>query len=161
MLLGPGKPGVGNSVNQLRPFLNGDIPISTMLYTNKILSSEDCADYARRKWVDIKGRESVYAMYLNDRYEVQLFTQINTSNYRETNFNVREALKVALFLNFDHVILFHNHTSGIALPSEIDKQITLYLQEIFAAVDINLTDHIILTVNDHYSFADNKLLKTG
>lgn len=132
-----------------------------MLYTNKILSSEDCADYARRKWVDIKGRESVYAMYLNDRYEVQLFTQINTSNYRETNFNVREALKVALFLNFDHVILFHNHTSGIALPSEIDKQITLYLQEIFAAVDINLTDHIILTVNDHYSFADNKLLKTG
>lgn len=125
----------------------------------QLINSKECAEYARQKWVKIKDLEAVYAMYLNDKFEVQLFTQINTSNYRETNFNAREAAKAALFFNFDHIILFHNHTSQIALPSEMDISLTLDAIDHYAFFNIDLADHIIVTVNDHYSFSDHGMLK--
>lgn len=127
----------------------------------QLRNSKDCAEYARNKWVKIKDLEAMYAMYLNRNYEVEMFTQINTSNYRETNFNSRETAKAALFFNFDHIILFHNHTSQIALPSEIDIQLTLEAIPHYAFFYMEIVDHIIVTVNDHYSFADHNLLETG
>lgn len=130
-------------------------------YTNKIISSGECAEYARQKWINIKGRESVYAMFLSDKFEVELFAQINTSNYRETNFNAREVIKLAVFLNLDHIILFHNHTSGYATPSEVDKQLTNAASPHYEFFSVHLVDHIIVTVNDYYSFNDNGLLNAG
>lgn len=127
-------------------------------YLKQLLSSKDCADFARRKWVKINDIESVYAMYLNDKFEIECFKQINTSNYRETNFNAREAIKYAINLNFDHVILFHNHTCGCAEPSEVDKQLTSEALPHYEFFSIHLVDHVILTVNDHFSFADNGLI---
>lgn len=124
----------------------------------QLRNSKECAEYARQKWVKIKDLEAVYAMYLNRDYEVQLFQQINTSNYRETNFNAREAAKAALFFNFDHIILFHNHTSGNCNPSEIDISLTLDAIPHYAFFSIDIADHIIVTVNDHYSFSDHGLL---
>lgn len=127
----------------------------------QLINSKECAEYARQKWVKIKDLEAVYAMYLNDKYDVQLFQQINTSNYRETNFNAREAAKASLFFNFDHIILFHNHTSQIALPSAIDIQLTLEAIPHYAFFGMNIADHIIITVNEHYSFSDHHLLNAG
>lgn len=100
-------------------------------------------------------------MYLNDKFEVECFKQINTGNYRETNFNAREAIKYAINLNFDYVIIFHNHPSAIAEPSEKDKQLTRLLYQVYEALNVHLVDHIILTVNEHYSFADHHLIKEG
>lgn len=129
-----------------------------ILQPAKIISSKECAEYARKKWVNINDLESVYAMYLNDRFEVECFKQINTGNYRESNFNARETMKLALFMNFDHVILFHNHTSGICKPSETDKKLTDLLYKVYEVFEVHLADHIIVTVNDHYSFADHGLI---
>lgn len=135
--------------------------ISKNLYPKKVLSSADCAEYARFRWKKINDLESVYAMYLNKDFEIKHFDQINTNNYRETNFNAREALKPALFFNFDYIILFHNHTSGICIPSETDKQLTNLLYQAYEVLYVKLFDHIIVTVNEHYSFSDHHLLKTG
>lgn len=127
----------------------------------QLINSKECANYARQKWVKINDLESVYALFLNNDFEIECFKQINTSNYRETCFNAREAIKYAINLNFNYIILFHNHTSQLALPSETDKRLTRSLIGIFEAMNVHLVDHIILTVNDHYSFSDNNLLKTG
>jgi len=131
------------------------------LLSRPVISSCECAEFARRKWQAILKKESVYAIFLNDRLEIQYFAQLNVSNYRQTNFNAREALEIAFFTHCNNIIIVHNHTSGTAFPSETDKRVTIEMIPHFAAFDVHLVDHIIITVNDYYSFADHQIITAG
>jgi DNA repair protein RadC len=42
------------------------------------------------------------------------------------------------------LILAHNHPSGIAEPSQADRQITRRLQEALGLVDIRVLDHVVI-----------------
>ena len=52
----------------------------------------------------------------------------------------------------------HNHPSGTLHPSEADKAITRRIKEASKTLDISVLDHLIITDEDFYSFADNGLL---
>ena len=57
------------------------------------------------------------------------------------------------------LVIAHNHPYGQALPSETDLQLT---EEIFQAcqlVEIQLIDHIIITIDKNYSFAEHQQIK--
>jgi DNA repair protein RadC len=56
------------------------------------------------------------------------------------------------------VILAHNHPSGTLQPSEPDKRITKDIQQICSLLDTSILDHVILTAEGHYSFADDGIL---
>jgi DNA repair protein RadC len=56
------------------------------------------------------------------------------------------------------VIIAHNHPSGTLSPSDADIKITKELKELCKLVDSTLFDHLILTVESFYSFADNEKL---
>ncbi|MGB5461474.1 MAG: JAB domain-containing protein, partial [Eudoraea sp.] len=56
------------------------------------------------------------------------------------------------------LILVHNHPSGTLKASEADKKITNKLQKASEAMDIRVLDHVIITQNKYYSFADNNLI---
>ena len=56
-------------------------------------------------------------------------------------------------------MLAHNHPSGIALPSEEDRQTTLALDAALDAVDIVLADHIIVAEQDYVSLRDDGILR--
>lgn len=71
---------------------------------------------------------------------------------------IRSIVARALHSNASALIAAHNHPSGAAEPSETDKVLT---RDIIAAchpLGIKLLDHVIVTVNGHYSFADTCLL---
>lgn len=53
------------------------------------------------------------------------------------------------------IIVIHNHPSGTLVPSSADKQITKRLQEAGKLLGIHLLDHVIVTKNSHYSFAES------
>jgi DNA repair protein RadC len=55
------------------------------------------------------------------------------------------------------LILCHNHPSGNLEPSELDKKVTKQLIEGGLLLDILVIEHIIITRNTYYSFADNGL----
>lgn len=131
------------------------------LLNQPITSSFECAEFARQKWVRILDRESVYAIYLNDKFEIEYISQLNVSNYRKTNFNAREAIQIALFMHLDNVILLHNHLGGDVTPSAIDIQLTLSALPHYAFFEIHVIDHLIIDRNNHYSMADNHLLDFG
>ena len=59
----------------------------------------------------------------------------------------------ALRCDASRVILGHNHPSGVALPSEEDRQITLQIQQALATMSIALVDHIIVADGDFVSMA--------
>ena len=53
------------------------------------------------------------------------------------------------------VIIAHNHPSGNPKPSDKDLSITKKLKDAANLFDIALLDHLIITDNECYSFADN------
>ncbi|MGM0463787.1 MAG: JAB domain-containing protein [Bacteroidota bacterium] len=56
------------------------------------------------------------------------------------------------------MIICHNHPSGNLDPSEADTRITQKIKEAAGYFDISLLDHLIITDNGYYSYADNGML---
>lgn len=67
----------------------------------------------------------------------------------------REVVKAGLALNASRCILFHNHPSGFAEPSEADRVLTRMINQALAVVDMSVADHIIVTGECAYSFAEH------
>ena len=53
------------------------------------------------------------------------------------------------------IIICHNHPSGNREPSEADKRITSKIKDAASFFDISLLDHLIVTQDGYYSFADS------
>jgi len=70
----------------------------------------------------------------------------------------REVVRRALERNAASVILAHNHPSGIAEPSQADRQLTEALKRALQYLDIAVLDHLIIAGGHHYSFAAHGLL---
>ena len=56
------------------------------------------------------------------------------------------------------IILAHNHPSGCLHPSQADIDLTKKLKDGGRLLDIQILDHIIMTSEAYYSFADEGLL---
>lgn len=69
--------------------------------------------------------------------------------------STRKVVEMALAHNATSVVLAHNHTSGIALPSCEDERTTAQLRTALDAVGIVLVDHIIVSGDDFVSMADS------
>jgi DNA repair protein RadC len=73
--------------------------------------------------------------------------------------DVRLIFRGAIKANASGIIICHNHPSGNLNPSESDTKIINKIKEVGKLMDIQLLDHLILTMDgNYYSFADNGLL---
>jgi DNA repair protein RadC len=72
--------------------------------------------------------------------------------------DVRSIFKKALLNNATGIIIGHNHPSGNVKPSEEDKNLTKRIKAICGIMDINLLDHIIIGMNNYFSFAEEGIL---
>jgi DNA repair protein RadC len=68
---------------------------------------------------------------------------------------IRKIVELALSANATTVILAHNHPSGIAIPSEEDKEATERLAVALNAMDIILADHVVVPDEDFVSLAQS------
>ena len=66
----------------------------------------------------------------------------------------RVVVQQALEKNAAAVVLFHNHPSGVAEPSEADRSITQKLSRALALIDVRLLDHLVVTDGAFVSLAD-------
>jgi DNA repair protein RadC len=63
-------------------------------------------------------------------------------------------LKKALEEDAVSIILCHNHPSGNLRPSRADEEITTKIKNAAKYFDITVLDHIIVSTDGYYSFAD-------
>ena len=56
-------------------------------------------------------------------------------------------------------IFVHNHPSGNLIPSQADIQLTNKLVQAGQTLDIVILDHLIVSDETYYSFADEGMLK--
>ena len=99
--------------------------------------------------------EVVYLVCLDGKCKVLACRLMFRGSVNSASINIRRLVETALSFNSTSVILAHNHTSGIAMPSHEDISSTRRISEALAAVDITMTDHIVVADADFISFADN------
>jgi DNA repair protein RadC len=69
--------------------------------------------------------------------------------------DVRLIMQSALLTNASGLILCHNHPSGTLIPSAMDSAVTNKIKKACEVLDIELLDHIIISTEGYYSFADS------
>jgi DNA repair protein RadC len=102
--------------------------------------------------------EEFWIVYLNNSNKIIQKNQLSKGGITGTLVDVRLVLKNALEFGATGLILAHNHPSGTLKPSEADKQITQKLKNAAESLDIKVLDHLIVTENAYFSFADENIL---
>ncbi len=102
--------------------------------------------------------EEFWITLLNRANKVRHRFNISKGGITGTVIDVRLILKKALENNASSIVLCHNHPSGNIQPSDADIQITKKLKEAGKIMEIPVLDHLIVTENGYFSFADEGLL---
>ena len=125
----------------------------------KITSPDQAADICKQLYdMDALSYEKMIMITLNTPLQVVGCFEISRGTVDETAIYPREIATRALLTNAKAVILAHNHPSGSLHPSEGDLRTTRKIRDVLTMLGINLIDHIIITHNNYYSFADHNLL---
>lgn len=130
---------------------------STPLGKPVVQTSRDIADYLITKLKDY--RHEVFAvLYLNRANKINHFEIISEGGITGTVADPRVILRRALEKDAVNIILCHNHPSGSLKPSKADEQLTTKIKEAAKFLDITVLDHVIVSEDGHFSFADEGLL---
>ena len=121
----------------------------------KISQSKDVADYIRQVYpVEINIREAMIVLYLNNSNRTLGWSIASIGGLTATLVDTRLVVRDALLTQATGLILIHNHPSGTLKPSESDINITNKVKNAAKLLDIKMLDHLILTEDAYYSFAD-------
>lgn len=122
-----------------------------------VKSSSDIADYLKTKLKDY--RHEVFAvLYLNRANKINHFEIISEGGITGTVADPRIIFRIALEQDAVNIILCHNHPSGNLKPSRADEQLTAKIKQAATMLDITVLDHVIVSDEGYYSFADEGIL---
>lgn len=125
----------------------------------RVVSSRDAADVIRPLFGDdIEFFESFFMLMLNAANNTIGFVKISQGGMTSTVVDVRIIARYAIESLCTQVIIAHNHPSGNLYPSDADKRLTEKVKEGLKLLDIKVLDHIILSSDGFYSFADEGIL---
>lgn len=126
----------------------------------KITSSKDIYPLLLSIWDMnlIEIQEQFVVLLLNRTNKVLGVYHASTGGLAGTVADPRLILAAALKAGAVAIILSHNHPSSNLAPSRADEQLTQKIKMAASYHDISVLDHIILTTEGYYSFAEEGLL---
>ena len=127
------------------------------LEKNTIRESKDIAGYLQVLLKDYK-REVFAVVFLNRANKINHFEIMSEGGITGTVADPRIILRKALEENAVSIILCHNHPSGNLKPSRADEDLTIKIKEAARYLDIKVIDHVIVSDEGYFSFADEGLL---
>jgi len=126
----------------------------------KIIRSQDAYNLVLAHWNlnTIELQEEVKLILLNRANIVLGIHNLSKGGVSQSIVDIKLVLSIALKCNATSIILVHNHPSGNLKYSKSDKSITSKLKKACRIVDLVLFDHLVITKNGYYSFADENNL---
>ena len=124
----------------------------------KVVTSADAYGCLKDVFPSLDYREFFYILCLNRNNKVLGYCQISAGGLCGTIADVRMIMQTALKSSATSIILAHNHPSGNLIPSEADKDLTKKIKEAGKVLDIAVLDHLILTSESYFSFADEGMI---
>ena len=140
------------TLNEIKVSYTSKVKVSERI---KITSSESAAELLRSIWSDnLELREEFNILLLNRTNAVIGWFQVSIGGVASTVVDPKVIFSVALKCNASGIILAHNHPSGNLKPSDADLNLTKKLKNGGQLLEIQILDHIILTKEGYFSFAD-------
>lgn len=147
--------GKAKAVSILAAFELGRRRHATDHFDHKMVSnSKDVAAYMRAILRD-QPQEVFAVLYLSVSNRVLYFDYLSKGGMTATVADPRLIIQKALELRAVNLILCHNHPSGSLQPSMSDRMITRKINDAAKLFDINVVDHLIVSDEGYYSFADD------
>jgi len=125
-----------------------------------IKSSSDAYEILLHYWDDgkIDLLEEFKVLFLNRSNRVLQIYSASTGGITGTVADPRLILAVALKIGAVSIMLAHNHPSGSLKPSKADEELTNKIKYAAQFHDIKVLDHVIVSSDSYYSFADEGLM---
>lgn len=125
----------------------------------KITSSLDAKDiFHSLIEKSIEYKESFLLLVLNNSNEILGIKKISEGGITATIVDIRLIFQTVLKAHGVGFIICHNHPSGKLEPSNADKHLTEKIKEGAQTLDLKLLDHLIITKESAFSFADEGIL---
>ena len=122
-----------------------------------IKTSADIAQYVLTRIKDF-GYEVFAVLFLNKANKINHFEIISRGGLTGTVADPRIILRIALEQGATSLVLCHNHPSGNLRPSKADEELTEKIKIAARYLDILVMDHLIVSEEGYFSFADGGLL---
>jgi DNA repair protein RadC len=125
-----------------------------------LVSSYTAEKYLRSIWNPdtLELIEDFLVVCLNGRHEVLGWVKVASGGFSSAPVDPRVVFSIALKTAASALLLGHNHPSSSLEPSTEDKRVTARLKDAGDILGIRVLDHIILTADGAFSFADAGLL---
>jgi DNA repair protein RadC len=125
----------------------------------RISRSQDCYDLFLANWGNtIELYEDFYVLLLNNANRVLGLVHISSGGVTGCLVDPKKIYQAAIKANASSLILAHNHPSGNKQPSSADIRITKKIVDAGNLLDVKVLDHLIVTSEGYYSFADEGTL---
>ncbi len=113
---------------------------------------------ATRDYLSARLRDHAFevfaCLFLDNRHRVIHFEELFRGTINGASVHPREVVRQTLEHNAAAVIFAHNHPSGIAEPSEADRQLTRRLQAALELIDVRVLDHIVIGDGESVAFSE-------
>ena len=152
--------GIGeNTVTLLKliPEVSRRYMIDKNRFDNILDSTKKAGAYLAARFL-YERDEVVYVICLDPKCKVICCKELFRGVANSAEISVRKIAELALAKNATGIIISHNHTSGIALPSIEDEHTTKRIKMALSSMGISLIDHIIVAGDDFISMADSGML---
>ena len=102
--------------------------------------------------------EQFKAMLLNRANKVLGIFEVSSGSSTGTIADPKLIFAAAIKANACGIILAHNHPSGNLNPSQADIDLTRRMREGGKLLEVQVLDHVIITCEGYYSFADEGMI---
>ncbi|MCW3074049.1 MAG: repair protein [Flaviaesturariibacter sp.] len=125
-----------------------------------VLNAEGAIIVFQQNWEmdKINLLEQFKVLFLNRAHKVLGILHLSSGGITGTVADVRLIFAAAIKANAVSIIIAHNHPSGVLKPSSVDMDITQKIKSAGKILDVALLDHLIVSSEGFYSFADEGLL---
>ena len=130
---------------------------SAALVKKIVRNSYEIADFLKSTLKDY-NYEVFAVLFLNRANKIKHFEIISRGGITGTVADPRIILKKAIEEEATSIVLSHNHPSGNLKPSRADEELTQKIKQAASYFDIKVLDHIIVSDEGYYSFADEGLI---
>lgn len=140
------------------PVLLGIVERSTKEYPlPRLCTTEEIVDFAKTYFYGAL-REAAYILCLNSSYKLIAVNKISDGINGETYIFPSKVARLALLENASIVAVVHNHPCGNLSPSHSDIMLTRRMAAACEAVEVELSDSIVIYGDNYFSLRERGYL---
>ncbi len=148
--------------------MNQNLKVAELLvsYSPNIISEQKISN-SRETYSLITNHWNLDTMEMYEEVKIILFNRANKAlgvydlskgGMSSSIIDVKIILSIVLKTLASGIILVHNHPSGNLVPSKFDIDVTQKLKSAYDLMDVAFLDHLIISKENYFSFADDGLL---